>query len=96
MNRLFTIAFLATAFFAQTAQAECYADYKAKKDRPLQLHYGVIQLDQSDCGSRRDAARAASRRLEAGGWTLLNILDIFGADQLERKERDAGSYFLRF
>ena len=26
------------------AAADCYADYKAKRDDPLQLHYGVIAL----------------------------------------------------
>jgi len=35
---------LALVAFAGTAQAECYADYKAKQDDPLRLHYGVAQI----------------------------------------------------
>jgi hypothetical protein len=29
---------------AQPAAAACYADYKAKQDAPLRLHYGVSCL----------------------------------------------------
>ena len=32
------------------AAAECYADYKAKRDDPLKLHYGVIALPDAICG----------------------------------------------
>ena len=36
---------LLLAALAQPAHAAgCYADYKAKQDNPLQLHYGVIEL----------------------------------------------------
>ena len=29
---------------ATTAQATCFADYKAKRDDPLRLHYGVAEI----------------------------------------------------
>ncbi|HGG65793.1 MAG TPA: hypothetical protein ENK34_14610, partial [Rhodobacteraceae bacterium] len=35
-------AMLGTTAFA--ADAACYADYKAKRDNPLKLHYGVVEL----------------------------------------------------
>lgn len=78
------------------AQAACYADYKAKKDNPLQLHYGVIQLPDSACTSARAAAQAAAPRLATAGWTLLNIVSVFGDDGLNRRKANAGQYFLRF
>ena len=74
--------------------AECYADYKAKQDNPLRLHYGVVQLDGS---CRKQAARAEiSSRLAPSGWTLLNVLSVFGPEGLQQRKADAGPYFLRF
>ncbi|MHA6262935.1 hypothetical protein ACXYMO_07020 [Arenibacterium sp. CAU 1754] len=74
--------------------AECYADYKAKQDNPLRLHYGVVQL-QGAC--KRGAARAeVSARLADQGWTLLNILSVFGPEGLEERRANAGGYYLRF
>ena len=74
--------------------AECYADYKAKQDNPLRLHYGVMQL-QGPC--KRGPARAeVSARLSAGGWTLLNVLSVFGPEGLNARRANAGGFFLRF
>lgn len=77
-------------------QAACYADYKAKTDAPLRLHYGVLQLSDAACSNRNAAKTEAQARLAAAGWTLLNIVSTFGADGLERRKADAGKYFLRF
>ncbi|WP_339108630.1 hypothetical protein [Thioclava sp. GXIMD4216] len=80
---------------AAPAHADCYADYKAKQDDPLRLHYGVAKLPDTACS--RDAARAAlAPRLKRGGWTLLNIVSVFGDDGLEKRKQSAGSYFLRY
>ena len=74
--------------------AECYADYKAKKDNPLRLHYGVIQV-QGTC--KPEPAKAeVSARLAQGGWTLLNILSVFGPEGLDERRTNAGSFYLRF
>jgi hypothetical protein len=43
---LLTLAFLAVS---SAAQAACYADYKAKRDDPLRLHYGVAEIMKSQC-----------------------------------------------
>lgn len=73
--------------------AGCYADYKAKQDNPLRLHYGVAEI--SDCS--RNAARAElSARLAASGWTLLSILSVFDESGLAERKQSAGSNFLRF
>lgn len=74
--------------------ADCYADYKAKQDNPLRLHYGVMQLrDKCDRGQAQTEVAA---RLGANGWTLLNVLSVFGPDELQGKKANAGPYFLRF
>lgn len=78
---------------ALPAQAACFADYKAKQDRPLRLHYGVAEVAQCD---REAAVRALRERLRAEGWTLLNVMSVFGPEGLEERKASAGSYFLRF
>ena len=90
------IAALMGCLTAAPVQAACYADYKAKKDQPLQLHYGVIELPDSACSSRQAASRAIAGRLSQQGWTLLNVLSIFDGSQLQGKKASAGRYFLRF
>lgn len=87
-----TAAFLALSSPAQAA--DCYADYKAKQDNPLRLHYGVIQLSGS-C-KKRAARGEIQSRIAPEGWTLLNVLSVFGPDGLQQRKADAGSYYLRF
>lgn len=87
---------LAATFLAGAASAQCYADYKAKQDNPLRLHYGVIELPAAACGSRGDAAREIDRRIAREGWQLLNVMSIFGDDGLAERRASAGAYFLRY
>lgn len=84
----------AMCLLAGAAQAACYADYKAKQDDPLRLHYGVAEV-QGDC-SVRNAQSQLRGRLASGGWELLNVLSVFDDAQLDQKKDSAGDYFLRF
>lgn len=86
---------LALAVLAGPASAECYADYKAKQDNPLRLHYGVAQVSDGAC-SRGGAEKALRPRLSAAGWTLLNVLSTFGPEGLGERQASAGEFFLRF
>lgn len=81
---------------ASPAHAACFADYKAKRDGPLRLHYGVAELPDAACGGKRRAASALAPRLARDGWTLLNILSIFGPDGLDQRRGSAGQFFLRY
>lgn len=81
---------------ASTAQAACYADYKAKRDDPLKLHYGVIELSDDVCDDRKAARRQISDRLETNGWSLLKVQSIFDDTGLEERKESAGDFFLRF
>ena len=89
-------AVLIATLLATSASANCYADYKAKKDSPLRLHYGVIELSGAACQSTQAAAPAISSRIAKGGWTLLTVISIFGHDGLAKRKQSAGAYFLRY
>jgi hypothetical protein len=83
---------------ALPAAAECYADYKAKRDDPLRLHYGVIALPDAVCDSRAAAAEAIAARIGVDGWTLLAVVSIFDAAGLNdaKRREGAGDYYLRY
>ena len=76
------------------AQAACYADYKAKQDNPLRLHYGVVEIE-GPC-TVQNAKRLLPRRLDSEGWTLLTVLGTFNENGLDSRRDSAGEYFLRF
>jgi len=79
---------------APASAADCYADYKAKQDNPLRLHYGVAQL-RGAC--EKGSARAElMERLGANGWTLLNVVSVFGEEGLAQRRDSAGPNYLRF
>ncbi len=81
--------------FASPAGAACYADYKAKQDSPLRLQYGVMEVPDSAC-DKRSAKSEVSGRLRAAGWTLLNVISVFGPEGLNERKGSAGEYFLRY
>ncbi|MBL4927040.1 hypothetical protein [Fuscibacter oryzae] len=95
MTRLapFLMAFAVLFALCGPASADCYADYKAKQDNPLRLHYGVAQVSACD---KKAAAAELRPRLEQAGWTLLNVLSVFGPEGLNERKGSAGDYFLRF
>ena len=86
MKRLITSAALAMVLVGPAA-AECYADYKAKRDEPLQLHRAV---------GPGAAEGELAPRLAGDGWTLLNVLSTFGPEGLAERKASAGDYFLRY
>lgn len=97
MSRIIPLALLlATLVLARPAQAECYADFKAKQDDPLRLAYGVSAISDSACGDTGAAGAELAGRLAAQGWTLLQILSTFGPEGLSERQASAGEYFLRF
>jgi hypothetical protein len=94
MKRLFTVTALTLAL-AGPAAAECYADFKFKRDEPLQLRYGVSQVSDANC-SPGAAEGELAPRLAANGWTLLTVLSTFGPEGLEERKASAGPDFLRY
>ena len=88
---LLSLSFVA---MASVAQAACYADYKAKQDDPLRLHYGVAQI--SGACTAANAQVELTPRVAADGWTLLNIVSTFDDTGLDERKESAGRYFLRY
>ena len=93
MPRSLIFAFLMLA--AAPASAECYADYKAKQDGPLRLAYGVAQVSDGNCDPSA-AQGELEPRLADAGWTLLNVMSVFGPEGLDEREGRAGDHFLRY
>lgn len=88
------LTLLLTVLIASGAQAACFADYKAKQDNPLHLHYGVAQIDGA-CSA--DPARAELQpRLAAAGWQLLNVVSVFDDAGLQERKDSAGDFYLRY
>lgn len=97
MIRLTLVATLILGLGSLPAAAECYADYKAKQDDPLRLHYGVALVSKGPCKDGKAAAKEAlAPRLSAEGWKLLNIVSTFGPEGLNERKASAGDYFLRY
>ncbi|WP_171101400.1 MULTISPECIES: hypothetical protein [unclassified Ruegeria] len=91
---LSSLAVLALISIGSAASAaDCYADYKAKKDNPLKLHYGVMQVSACKKGQ---AKSEVAKRLKSNGWTLLNVMSVFGPEGLDQRKANAGSFYLRF
>lgn len=84
------------ALLAVPAQAGCYADYKAKRDNPLNLHYGVVELPDTACGSTQAAGGQIATRIGVDGWKLIKVMSIFGPDGLNQRRDSAGSFYLRY
>ncbi len=94
MKRLLTTTILAFVL-AGPAAAECYADFKVKRDEPLTLRYGVSQVSDGNCSI--DAATAElAPRLAADGWELMIVLSTFGPEGLVERKASAGPLFLRY
>jgi hypothetical protein len=76
------------------AQDACYADYKASRERPLELQYGVAEI-YGEC-TVREAERELEPRLAADDWQLLEVMDTFDEGGLEERRESAGEYYLRY
>lgn len=87
---------LALVFLGGPLHAACYADYKASRDNPLKLHYGVIQIDTNPCNMSDTVRKTVAKRLGSAGWKLLRVQSVFDDSGLAKRKKDAGNYFLRF
>lgn len=93
MKRIIPLTAVLLAF-GTSAQAACFADYKAKRDDPLRLHYGVAEI-MGTC-SPEAAQVELTPRLAADDWQLLSIEGVFDDAGLEERQDSAGEYYLRY
>ena len=82
-------------FLTQSAQAACYADYKAKQENPLKLHYGIMKFNSVECTASIVQKKVALRLLPHG-WTLLNLLTVSRKLPTTQRKENAGENFLRY
>lgn len=94
MKHVLALLLLLMLAWPATAQAACYADYKAKQDAPLRLHYGVAEI--SGACNVRSATQQLQTRLQSAGWTLLNVVSVFDENGLAERKESAGPHFLRY
>jgi hypothetical protein len=76
------------------AQEPCFADYKASREEPLQLQYGVAEV-YGEC-TVPSAEAELEPRLATDGWQLLEVMATFDSTGLEERRESAGEYFLRY
>ena len=81
---------------APVAAQDCYADYKASRENPLQLHYGVMKVNANPCSKSDKVSATVAKRLNKAGWKLLQVRSVFDDGGLQKRKKDAGKYFLRF
>ena len=89
-----TVVFCFTIVFSQAQATECFILYKAKKDKPLKLHLGLMQINET-C-SMKDIEIKINKRLNLSGWTLLQIVKATENVKVEKMKRDLGDYFLKY
>lgn len=94
MKHILHFLVVAALSLPAVAQAACYADYKAKQDAPLRLHYGVASIS-GDC-TIAAASKELQPRLAQAGWTLLNVVSVFDENGLAERKESAGPHFLRY
>jgi hypothetical protein len=90
-----TLALIAAILSCASPAAACYADYRAQKDSPFGLHYGVIEFPTRLFGRGRRAGDCGPQ-IAAEGWQLLQVISVFDDSGLDARRSDAGAYFLRF
>ena len=93
MKRIIPLA-LTLLVLSGAAQAACFADYKAKRDDPLRLHYGIAEI--SGACSPEGATAELTPRLAADNWQLLSVEGVFDDTGLEERQHSAGEYYLRY
>lgn len=69
-----TLPALALVLGATGAQAACLVEYKAKRDNPLELFHGTVEVG-GDC-STADATARLRQQLADEGLTLLKVLSV--------------------
>lgn len=81
-------------FFTGVYAGECFVLYKAKKNNPLKLHLGLMQVNEPCSGNSLEIV--VSNRLKPSGWLLLKIVNTTESIETEKMKSDLGDYFLKY
>lgn len=93
--RLPILTFALVAALTVPAQAACYAEYRASRQNPVQLAYGVAEIRGGACNAQA-AARYLQNRLASSGWTLQNVLSTVTSDYAPANSGYTGGHYLNY
>ena len=80
---------------AVPAQAACYAEYRASRQNPVQLAYGVAEIRGGAC-TAQSAAQYLQSRLAQSGWTLQNVLSTVSNNSAPANSGYTGGHYLSY
>ena len=83
------------AALAVPAQAACYAEYRASRQNPVQLAYGVAEIRGGSCDAQ-SAAQYLQARLAQSGWTLQNVLSTVNSNAAPANSGYTGGHYLNY
>lgn len=92
LHRLLAAVVLVTLALPSAAAADCYVHYKAKRNSPYGLHYGIVRVSG---GCPSSPARVVQSRISSGGWTILNVVKVTTSSPSSSERRSAGSHYYR-
>ncbi|GAB1377963.1 hypothetical protein [Pararhodobacter sp.] len=90
---ILSLALLVT--LALPAQAACFAEYRASRQNPVQLAYGVAQIPGNSC-SAQAASQYLQSRLSSSGWTLQNIVSTVTSNSAPANSGYTGGHYLSY
>jgi hypothetical protein len=93
--RPFLLAFGTAMVLAIPASAACYAEYRASRQSPVQLAYGVAEIRGGACNAQA-AAQYLQARLAQSGWTLQNVLSTVTSNSAPANAGYTGGHYLNF
>lgn len=88
------LLFWITCFWSVVQADECFVLYKAKKDKPLKLHLGLLLIDRA-C-SDNEVEVITRQRLYLARWSLLQIVNMSDTNEENKLKSDLGEYFLKY
>jgi len=91
----FALALGATLALALPASAACYAEYRASRQNPVQLAYGLAEIRGGACNAQA-AAQYLQARLAQSGWTLQNVLSTVDSNSAPANAGYTGGHYLSY
>ncbi len=89
------LALAATLAMALPASAACYAEYRASRQNPVQLAYGIAEIRGGACNAQA-AAQYLQARLAQSGWTLQNVLSTVTSNSAPANSGYTGGHYLSY
>lgn len=93
--RILLVTLATVAALAAPAHAACYAEYRAQRQSPVQLAFGVAEIRGGACNAQA-AANYLRNTLGRSGWTLSNIVSTVNSNSAPGNSGYTNGHYLRF